>query len=74
MPCASQCCSTKLNYMERICILPTDIVRLTGLSERQAQKMMKQLKIILCKKKHQFLTKYELAEYMGINHEDIILK
>lgn len=74
MPCASQSCSLKLNYMERICILPSDIVRLTGLSERQSQKIMRELKVSLRKSKSQFITKHELAAYMGINPDDIVLK
>ena len=60
--------------MERICILPADIARLTGYSERYGQEVIKEIKKSLCKEKHQFITKYELATYMGINHEDIILK
>lgn len=60
--------------MERICVMTKDVSALTGLSERYAQQFLKDLRIILNKKKHHFITKYELAEYMDIDPVLIVLK
>lgn len=60
--------------MERICILTSDVVRITGLSERYAQQLLQDIKRIHNKQKHQFITKYELANYLGIDAELILLK
>lgn len=68
------CCSKKLNKMERICVFPTDVMKITGLGHRYAQKLLHDLKIILNKKKHQLITKHELAEYLGIDPELIQLR
>lgn len=60
--------------MERICILTTDIVSLTGLSERYAQQVLQDIKLSLNKRKNQFITKYELAAHLGIDASLIKLK
>ena len=53
--------------MQRICIIPKDIVQLTGRSERSSRllytKIMKHYK----KEKHQVITIDELCDYLGIN-------
>lgn len=74
MPRASLICSFNTVEMERICVMPKDVAALTGLSERYAQQLLKDLKILLNKKKHQFITKYELATYMDIDPNLIHLK
>ena len=52
--------------MERICVLAKDVARITGYSERYGQQVLQELKLRLHKKKHQFITKQELADYLGI--------
>jgi len=53
--------------MERICVFPKDVMRITGLGARYAQKLLQDLRKLLNKKKHQAVTKYELADYLGID-------
>lgn len=42
-------------------------MRITGLGARYAQKLLQDLRKLLNKKKHQAVTKYELADYLGID-------
>ncbi|RYF26680.1 MAG: hypothetical protein EOO42_00910 [Flavobacteriales bacterium] len=60
--------------MERICVLASDIVQLTGMSERYAQQLLQDIKFAHNKQKHQLITKYELAAYLGIDVALISLK
>lgn len=60
--------------MERLCVFPEDIARVTGRSLRYAQNLLHQLKIIYKKQKHQCITKAELAAYLGIEEKNIQLK
>lgn len=62
-----------LDNMERICVFPKDVARITGLGNRYAQKLLQNLKYSLNKKKHQFITKQELADYLGIDPDLIQL-
>jgi hypothetical protein len=57
--------------MERVCVFPKDVVRLIGLSEREAQKLIRDIRLALNKCKHQYVTKREFAQYTGIS-EDLI--
>ncbi len=63
-----------LNDMDRICVFPKDVTRITGLGDRYAQKLLQTLKYNLNKKKHQFITKQELADYLGIDPDLIQLR
>lgn len=51
----------------RVCIYPKDISLLTGKSLRHAQRMLNDIRFVLCKQKHQFVTIEEFAVYSGIN-------
>jgi len=57
----------KLDNMERLCVFPKDVARITGMGDRYSQKLLQELKLLLNKKKHQFVTKQELADYLGID-------
>ncbi|RYG54090.1 MAG: hypothetical protein EOO01_02520 [Chitinophagaceae bacterium] len=59
--------------MDRIFVCPEDVCKLTGNKKRYAQKLIREIKILLNKKKHQYITKRELADYLGISEEDIDL-
>lgn len=71
---APACCCIKFDDMERICVLASDIVQLTGMSERYAQQLLQDIKLAHNKQKRQFITKYELAAYLGIDVALISLK
>ncbi|KQN35804.1 hypothetical protein ASE92_06565 [Pedobacter sp. Leaf41] len=53
--------------MKRVCIYPKDVSILTGKSLAQAQKVLRNLRFILNKRKDQLITFEEYAEYSGIN-------
>jgi len=60
--------------MERVCIYTSDVCKITGRNLRSAQKLMKNLRIILKKEKHHFITKQELAKYLGIDPDSFTLQ
>lgn len=60
--------------MERICIYPTDICIITGRKLRYSQRVLKNLKVILKKEPHQFVTKQELAKYLDIDPDSFKLR
>jgi len=51
----------------RACIYPKDIQCITGRSERYGRALLNKIKAHYDKKKHQFVTVEEFAEYTGIN-------
>ncbi|WP_316815851.1 hypothetical protein [Pedobacter nyackensis] len=60
--------------MERICIYASDVCKITGRGIRYSQKLLKLLRVILKKKKHQYITKKELANYLDIDPDSFKLK
>lgn len=57
--------------MRRICITTTDVMFITGKSERQARNIINDVKDHYRKSKHQVVTIKEFCEYMGIKEEEI---
>jgi len=55
--------------MKRGCIYPKDVSQLTGKSVAQSQRVVKNLKLLLNKRKDQFITLQEYADYSGIDLE-----
>jgi len=53
-----------LKEMNRICIYPKDIQIVTGRSERYGRSIIKKIKEIKNKKKHQLVTIDEFCEFM----------
>lgn len=53
--------------MERLYVVPKDVCKITGKKTRYAQQLLKNLREILKKDKHQIITKKELADYLGID-------
>lgn len=56
---------------KRACIYPKDIQRITGKSERYAQKLFKKIKNHYKRSQEQFLMISEFCEYCGID-ENIV--
>jgi len=52
--------------VQRVCIYPKDIQRITGRSERYGRKLLNDIKTYFGKQQHQFITKEEFSEYSGI--------
>jgi hypothetical protein len=58
--------------MKRLKILPVDICRILGVSERTARDTLNDIKVHYKKKKHQIICLEELCTYLDIkNPEDI---
>ncbi|NTE03169.1 hypothetical protein G6M26_41725 [Agrobacterium tumefaciens] len=55
--------------MKRVCIYPKDVSQLTGKSVAQSQRVLRNLKLLLNKRKEQFITLQEYADYSGIDLE-----
>ncbi len=58
--------TVKLN---RICIYPKDVQRITGKSEKSGRRLLKKIREQLGKDKHQFITTEEFASYTDIAPE-----
>lgn len=59
--------------MERVCVHTSDVIVITGRTLRYAQNLLRNLRIILNKGKNQFITKWELASYLGIDPDSFRL-
>ena len=57
--------------LERVIIYPQDIQRITGRSERYAQRMLRVIKKRLGKKKHQLVTFEEFCEFSGLSVDEL---
>lgn len=57
--------------MQRLCIYPKDIVKITGKSERYSRNLIRRIMQELDKKEHQFLTVSEFCNYAGIDEEKV---
>jgi len=55
--------------LNRICIYPKDVQRISGKSEKSHRCLLKKIREHLGKEKHQFITTEELANYTGISLE-----
>jgi hypothetical protein len=58
--------------MKRICIYTKDVQSITGKSERLSREIIKQIRQLKNKEKHQIVTVHELCEYLGIDPDNII--
>ena len=57
--------------MKRICINTTDVMFITGKSERQSRNIINDIKDHFGKAKHQVVTIKEFCEYLGLEEEEI---
>jgi len=53
--------------LQRSCVYPKDVQRITGKSERSGRRLLQKIKEDLGKEGHQFITIEEFASYTGIN-------
>jgi hypothetical protein len=58
--------------MERICIYPKDIQRVTGKSERYGRKLIQDIKKKYSKEAHQLVTVEEFCEHLGLQLEKVV--
>ena len=57
--------------MQRLCIYPKDVQRITGRSERYSRNLIRRIMQEINKKEHQFLTVSEFYIYTGIDEEKV---
>ena len=57
--------------MQRLCIYPKDVQRITGRSERYSRNLIRKIMQELNKKEHQFLTVSEFCIYTGIDEKKV---
>ncbi|OBX23236.1 MULTISPECIES: hypothetical protein [Bizionia] len=57
--------------MRRICIYSKDISWITGKSERYAREVIRDIKLLKKKKKHQLVTISEACEYLGLPYDEV---
>lgn len=58
--------------LNRLCIYPKDIQRITGKSYRQSIRLMQKIKADLNKSQNEFLTIDEFCNYTGIKYEQVV--
>jgi len=58
--------------LNRLCIYPKDIQRITGKSYRQSIRLMHKIKTDLNKSHNEFLTIEEFCNYTGIKYEQVV--
>ena len=58
-------------FMHRICIYSQDIIWITGRSERYAQEVMRDMRLMYHKDRHQHVTIAEACDYLGLPYEDV---
>lgn len=56
----------------RLCIYPKDISLILGKSTRQSERILSHIRVVLKKKKHQYVTISEFAEYADIPEEEVM--
>lgn len=59
--------------MKRIFVYPKDVMKLNGKGRRAAQKLLKDMRMLYKKEKHQPVTPKELADYLNIDPDSIDL-
>ncbi len=55
--------------LERVCVYPKDVQRITGKSERYGRMLLKKIKVKLSKEEHQFISVEEFSQYTGLKIE-----
>ncbi|MFB2120795.1 hypothetical protein [Parapedobacter sp. 2B3] len=64
--------SLLLMKIKRICIRSNEVAALLGVDQKQGQRKLRQLKILLGKEDRQYVTFKEFAEYSGIPLDELL--
>jgi hypothetical protein len=57
--------------MKGVCIYPKEAAKLLRIGERQAQRLFRNIRFALNKKRHQYITVKEFCAYTGIDEESL---
>lgn len=66
-------CGTKNLNMEPLCIYPKQAARLLNIKDRQAQRLFRNIRFVLKKDRHQYITIKEFCAYTGLDEGQIDL-
>jgi hypothetical protein len=57
--------------MKRVAIYPKDVMQITGKSERYSREILKKIKELHNKEKHQLVSLQEFSDFIGLKVNDI---
>lgn len=57
--------------MQRLCIYPKDVQRITGRSERYSRNLIRKIMLSLNKQEHQFVSVQEFCQFTGLEYEKV---
>lgn len=57
--------------MQRLCIYPKDVQRITGRSERYSRNLIRKIMLTLKKQEHQFVSVQEFCQFTGLEYEKV---
>ncbi len=57
--------------MQRLCIYPQDVVFITGRSASYARELIRDIRFLHKKQRHQVVTIWEFCDYMGLPFDDV---
>ncbi len=61
----------KFLTLKRVVIYPKDIMQITGKSERYSREILRKIKTLHNKQKHQLVSLQEFCDFIGLNSEEI---
>ena len=57
--------------MKRVVIYPKDIMQITGKSERYSREILRKIKDLHKKQKHQLVSLQEFCDFIGLNTDEV---
>jgi hypothetical protein len=61
----------KILTLKRVVIYPKDIMQITGKSERYSREILRKIKTLHNKQKHQLVSLQEFCNFIGLNTDEV---
>ncbi len=61
----------KILTLKRVVIYPKDIMQITGKSERYSREILRKIKTLHNKQKHQLVSLQEFCSFIGLNTDEV---
>jgi hypothetical protein len=61
----------KILTLKRVVIYPKDIMQITGKSERYSREILRKIKALHNKEKHQLVSLQEFCTFIGLNTDEV---
>jgi hypothetical protein len=61
----------KILTLKRVVIYPKDIMQITGKSERYSREILRKIKTLHNKQKHQLVSLQEFCAFIGLNTDEV---